>query len=201
MKAVGVAAAPCAVAIGASAGGLPALGRVLSGFAPSLAATVVVVLHLHRQSRSQLPQLLSRDVVLPVVAAKEGARLEAGNVYIAVPDLHFVTPNRHAHLADLPLVHFTRPSVDRLFESVALAWGSRAIGVVLTGSGSDGALGLSAIKHAGGTTIVQDPREAVFDAMPRAAMLTGCVDHVLPLASIAPTVTQIVADFAPLAPA
>jgi len=201
MNAVGVAAAPCAVAIGASAGGLPALGCVLSGFAPNLPAAVLVVLHLHRQSRSLLPELLSREVLLPVVAAKEGARLEAGGVYIAVPDLHFVTPDRHVHLANLPLVHFTRPSVDRLFESVALAWGPRAIGVVLTGSGSDGALGLTAIKQAGGTTIVQDPREAVFDAMPRAALLTGCVDHVLPLSSIAPTVTQIVAAFAPLAPA
>jgi two-component system, chemotaxis family, protein-glutamate methylesterase/glutaminase len=201
MTAVVDSAAPCAVAIGASAGGLPALGRVLKGLPADLPAAVVVVLHLSRQSPSLLPQLLARIVRLPVRAAIEGARLDVGSVYIAVPDLHFVTPDRHVHLSDLPLQNFTRPSVDALFESVALAWGRSSIGVVLTGSGSDGALGLAAIKRAGGTTIVQDPREAFFDAMPRAALMTGCVDYTLPLSAVAPAITTFAAAAALLASA
>jgi two-component system chemotaxis response regulator CheB len=186
-------AALSAVAIGASAGGLSALQVVLGALTPDLTAAVVVVLHLHPHFPSLLPRVLSRDVRLDVRAAAEGALLERGTVYLAVPNLHLVTPERRAHLLDSPLEHFSRPSINCLFESVAMAWGPRSIGVILTGSGSDGAAGLTAIKRAGGVTIVQDPREALFDAMPRAALSTGCVDHILPLADIGPAIMRAAA--------
>ncbi|HEV8472488.1 MAG TPA: chemotaxis protein CheB [Methylomirabilota bacterium] len=201
MKPAAAASAPCAVAIGASAGGLPALTQVLADLPADLAAAVLIVLHMHRQSPSLLPHLLARDVTMTVDAAREGVLLEAGHVYVAVPDLHFGTLERRVHLTDQPLVHYTRPSIDHLFESVATAWGPRAIGVLLTGCGSDGAAGVAAIKRAGGTTIVQDPRDASFAAMPRAALATGCVDRTLRLRVIGDAITRTVAALGPYAAA
>jgi two-component system chemotaxis response regulator CheB len=186
-------APPCAVAIGASAGGVQALRTIIAALPADLQAAVFVVLHLDPNGRSLLPMLLAAATPLHVRDVREGGVIESGTVYVAVPDRHLLVSDGRVWLASSEPVHYVRPSVDRLFESVALAWLTAAVGVVLTGNGSDGASGIVAIKLAGGYTIVQDPSDAEYPSMPRAAIATGSVDSVLPLAAIAPAVAKAVA--------
>jgi two-component system chemotaxis response regulator CheB len=111
--------------------------------------------------------------------------------YVAPPDEHLLVGPGKVQLVHSRLVHFSRPSIDLLFESVAGTYGSRCIGVVLTGSGRDGSGGIRAIKEAGGTTIVQDPGHSEFRIMPDAAVATGCVDLILPVVEIGQTLVQL----------
>lgn len=132
---------------------------------------------------------------MPVVHGEEGMQLEPDHVYLAPPDRHMLIKRRGTlTLTDSELVNFVRPSADLLFESVAAAYGDRAIAVVLTGSGHDGALGVTAIKQRGGTVVAQDEASSEFFGMPSAAIKTGAVDFVLPLEEIAPTLTTLVAQ-------
>jgi len=105
--------------------------------------------------------------------------------------MHLLVAGGRVELSRSKLVHHSRPSIDLLFESVADSYGVRAIGVVLTGSGVDGATGLRAIKGTGGTTVVQDPSTAAHRSMPQAAIATGCVDHVLALDEIGPALSRL----------
>src|SRR4051812_48592509 len=178
------APASCAVAIGASAGGVQALRLLIGALPADLAAAVFVVIHLDPNGRSLLPMLLASTTALRVPEVRDESVVEAGSVYIAVPDRHLVVVDGHVRLRLSPPVHHVRPSIDCLFESVAIGWLTAAVGVVLTGNGSDGASGIAAIKRGGGSTIVQDPGDADFPSMPRAAIATGLVDSVLPLAGI-----------------
>src|SRR5262249_22783628 len=145
----GPAQAPVAafdmVALAASAGGLAALSQVLSALPADFPAAIVVVQHLDRQHRSHLASILSRCTSLTVKDAKEGERVRPGVVYIAPPDQHLLArADRTLSLSHAELVHFVRPSADLLFESVAASYKERAIAVVLTGMGSDGAMGVRA---------------------------------------------------------
>lgn len=180
------------IAIGASAGGIEALHVLVGALPATLGAAVVIVQHLHPGHASVLAYLLGRHAALPVKQARQGDAVLANTVYVAPPAVHFLVAHRHVELTNTKLVHFTRPAIDVLFESVALDYGGRVIGVVLTGSGSDGATGIRAIKGVGGTTMVQDPATASHAAMPRAAHATGCVDHVLALTEIAPALAALV---------
>ena len=131
---------------------------------------------------------------MPVVHGEEGMLLEPDHVFLAPPDRHMLIKRRGTlTLTDSELVNFVRPSADLLFESVAAAYGDRAIAVVLTGSGHDGALGVSAIKQRGGTVVAQDEASSEFFGMPSAAIKTGAVDFVLPLEEMAPTLIALVA--------
>ena len=131
---------------------------------------------------------------MPVVHGEEGMLLEPDHVFLAPPDRHMLIKRRGTlTLTDSELVNFVRPSADLLFESVAAAYGDRAIAVVLTGSGHDGALGVSAIKQRGGTVVAQDEASSEFFRMPSAAIKTGAVDFVLPLEEMAPTLIALVA--------
>jgi two-component system chemotaxis response regulator CheB len=112
-------------------------------------------------------------------------------VYVAVPDLHLMLEDGRVRLAPSEPVHHVRPSIDLLFASLARGVGPGATAAVLTGTGLDGAAGVVAVKGAGGTTIVQDPAEAAFPGMPAAALATGCVDHVVPLAAVAPLLVRL----------
>jgi chemotaxis response regulator CheB len=179
-------------AIGASAGGLPALQAILSALPGDFPATVLVVLHLHPTMPSRLAWVLGRHSVLPVQTAEDGAAIAAGTVYVAVPDRHLMLESRRLRLVPSQPVHHVRPSIDLLFASLARTSGPDATVVVLTGTGLDGAAGVVAVKAAGGTTIVQDPAEAAFPGMPAAAVATGCVDHVVPLAGIASLLVRLV---------
>jgi two-component system chemotaxis response regulator CheB len=178
---------PCdvdVVAIGASAGGVAALPAVLSVLPRGFFAAVIVVLHLDAHVRSYLASVLGRACRLPVREATSGEPLQPGIVYVAPPGAHLVVRGRVLMLTDAAPVHFVRPSVDVLFASVAAACGPRAVGVVLTGTGVDGAAGVRAIKGHGGRTIAQDPVTAQHRGMPAAACATGCVDVTLPLGDI-----------------
>jgi len=127
------------------------------------------------------------------VHAEEGAQLERGHIYLAPPDRHLLIKRGSLSLTDTELVNFVRPSADLLFETVAAAYGPRAIAVVLTGSGRDGALGVTAIKQRGGTVIAQNEATSEFFGMPSAAIKTGAVDFVLALDEIAPKLVMLMA--------
>jgi two-component system chemotaxis response regulator CheB len=129
--------------------------------------------------------ILSRRTTLPVKQAEDGERLHLGTVYIAPPNQHLlVNPDGTPSLAHSELVHFVRPSADLLFESVAGSFRERAIAVVRTGTGSDGSMGVRAIKKVGGTVLAQDEGSSEFFGMPNAAIQSGCVDFVLSLSEI-----------------
>lgn len=139
------------VALAASAGGVTALSRVLGGLPAGFPVPVVVVQHLDPRHRTIIAEVLSRRASLPVRLAEGGERAEAGMIYIAPPDRHLLlSEDGSMTLSDSELVHFVRPSADLLFESVAGSYGKRAIACVLTGTGSDGAMGASAVKSRGG---------------------------------------------------
>jgi two-component system, chemotaxis family, protein-glutamate methylesterase/glutaminase len=185
------------VAIGASAGGISAIAAVLAALRPGFPGAVVIVQHLDPHFRSYLATVLARESPLPVREVTGGELLRRGVVYVAPPAFHVVLRDGKLILTDTAPVHFSRPSVDVLFASVAAACGPRAIGVILTGAGVDGADGLRAIKSAGGRTIVQEPRSAEHHGMPMAASATGCVDFSLPLGTIGPTLARLVTATAP----
>jgi two-component system chemotaxis response regulator CheB len=181
------------VALAASAGGLAALGEVLGGLPPGFPAPVVIVQHLDPRHRSLMAEILGRRTGLSVKQADEGDELAPGWAYIAPPDHHLlVNRDGSLSLSQSELVHFVRPSADLLFESVAASYGDRAIAVVLTGGGSDGNMGVQAVKQRGGTVIAQDEGTAEHFGMPGAAIATKCVDFVLALDEIAPALITLV---------
>src|SRR5262245_18476893 len=181
------------VACASSAGGLNALSELLTRLPGDLQAAITVVQHLDRRHRSLVADILSRRTPLVVKEAEAGEALERGTVYIAPPNRHLlVNPDGRLALADSELVHFLRPSADLLFESVAASFRDRAIGVVLSGTGRDGSMGITAIKSMGGTVIAQDPKTAEFPGMPEEAIATGKVDFVLPLAEIADALVTLI---------
>lgn len=180
------------MAIGASAGGLPALSQLLGDLAPEFPA-VIVVQHLDPRSKSQLAGLLSRKTRKAVKQAEDGEPVVPGTIYIGPPDEHLLIAKSKIQLAHSRLVRFSRPSIDVMFASVAATYGERAMGVILSGSNRDGSDGIAAIKRAGGVTVAQDPSTAEFRVMPQAAIDTGCVDYVLPLSKMGKTLSQIIA--------
>jgi two-component system chemotaxis response regulator CheB len=181
------------VALAASAGGLHALSQVLAAIPRDFPAAIVVVQHLDPRHRSQMANILGKRTSLTVKQAQEGDALVAGTVHIAPPNRHLlVNPDGTLSLSQSEPVHFVRPSADLLFESTAASYKDRAIAVVLSGSGSDGAMGVQAIKKMGGTVIAQDERTSPFHGMPGAAVQTGSVDFVLPLDEIASALVTLV---------
>jgi two-component system chemotaxis response regulator CheB len=181
------------VALAASAGGLAALSHILAALPAAFPAAVVVVQHLDPRHRSLMADILSRRTPLQVKQAEEGDRLCAAMVYIAPPNRHLlVNPDGTLSLSQSELVHFVRPSADLLFESVAASYKDRAIAVVLTGTGSDGAMGIQAIKKMSGTVIAQDEHTSEFFGMPSAAIHSGNVDFILPLDEIAAALVTLV---------
>ncbi len=181
------------IALAASAGGLTALSRVLAALPVDFPAVIVVVQHLDPRHRSLMADILSRRTPLRVKQAEEGEQISPATVYIAPPNRHLlVNPDGTLSLSQSELVHFLRPSADLLFESVAASYRERAIAVVLTGTGSDGAMGVQAIKKMGGTVIAQDEESAEFFGMPSAAIHSGSVDFVLPLDEIPTALVTLV---------
>lgn len=181
------------IALAASAGGMTALSTVLGALPATLPAAVLVVQHLDPRHRSMMAEILSRRTALTVSEAVAGNPLQPGHVLIAPPDRHLlVSAEDTVSLTSSELVHFVRPSADLLFESVAARFGQRAIAVVLSGTGKDGSMGVTAIKKMGGTVIAQDEASSEFFGMPSAAIATGDVDRELPLAEIASALVAIV---------
>ena len=153
---------------------------------------MVVVQHLDPRHKTVIADVLGRRAKMPVRLARDGEKAEAGTIYIAPPNRHLLWRQTELTLSSSELVHFVRPSADLLFESVAGSYGPRAIACVLTGTGSDGAMGASAVKSRGGTVIAEDPESAEFKGMPEAAVATGAVDFILPLDEIAQVIRGLV---------
>src|SRR4051812_36337655 len=179
------------VAIGASAGGITALKTIIEALPIAFAAALLVVQHLDPARPSQLAHVLGHHSRIPVRQAIEGLVIEPGIAYVAPPDLHLLARDGRIVLTRTDRVRFSRPSVDSLFTSVAESCGSRAIAVVLTGFGSDGAAGIRAIKAHGGRTIAQEPDEAAHASMPLAALATDCIDLRLPVGKIGPMLVAL----------
>ena len=179
------------VAIGASWGGMRALEAILGELPSSFSSAIVVAQHRDPDAEDDLlPHLLARHTQLEVVDAEHGDPVEPGRVLLAPPGYHLLIDDYTVALSVDEPVQFARPSIDVLFQSVAETFGSRAVGVVLTGANADGAAGLAAIKERGGYTIVQDPATAERREMPEAAMAIG-PHAVLPLADIGPVLVGV----------
>jgi two-component system chemotaxis response regulator CheB len=172
------------ILIGASAGGVQALSSVISGLPRDIPAAIFVVLHIAPYGRSAMPAILSRAGVLPATHAGDGEHIEAGHVYVAPADHHLMVEPGRVRLSRAPTENGQRPSVDVLFRSAAQAYGSRCVGVVLTGNLDDGTVGLAVIKRYGGISIVQNPDEADYSSMPRSALQHVNVDHICSLTAI-----------------
>lgn len=181
------------VAISTSGGGMKALTELLSALPADFPAAITIVQDLHPQHPSGLADILEARTTLKVKYAEDGDVLRPGTVYIAPTNQHLlVNSDSTLSLSHSELVHFARPSVDLLFESVAASLKQQAIAVVLTGNGSNGAMGVRAIKEMGGTAIAQDQASCEDFEMPSRAISTGSVDWVLPLNEIAAMLVNLV---------
>ncbi len=181
-----------AVVVGVSMGGVEALQVLLAGLPESFPLPILVVHHISPEAGSGLAELFNAHCRLRVKEADEGELALPGTVYLAPANYHLLIERdcRLALSADPP-VNFSRPSVDVLFESAAVVFGSALIGIVLTGAGSDGSQGLKRVKDKGGLAIIQDPADAQTENMPRNALAAVKADHVLPLKQIAPLLCRL----------
>lgn len=169
-----------AVGVGASAGGLEAISDFLANLPADLDnVSVIIAQHLSPTYKSRLVQLLSRETKLPVAEAADGLKISSGNVYITPPDSEITVADGAIRLAKSKGRSGPKPSIDTFFHSLALEFKNRSIGIILSGTGTDGTQGVKAIRTAGGVTIVQEPQTAKFNGMPTAAIATGCIDLVV----------------------
>lgn len=175
-----------AIVIGTSAGGIEALGVLLPALPPNFAPAVVIVLHLPSHADSTLAQLFSARCRLPIREACDREPVQGGTVYFAPPGYHLmINPDHTCALSLEEPVHFSRPSIDVLFESAAWTYGERLLGILLTGASADGANGMGLIRDAGGITWAQAPDTARSTAMPLAAIEQETVDHIMTLEAMA----------------
>lgn len=179
------------IAIGASAGGFRVLMDLASRLPADFPAAVLIVLHIDSHP-SVLPELLSARGPNPAVHPYPGQPLHHGTIYVAPPDHHIMVNEDAIYLSRGPKEHHTRPAIDPLFRSVAIACGPRAVGVVLSGYLDDGTEGAHAVKRCGGIVVVQDPRDAEVSSMPASVCEYVDVDYCVPRASLADTLIRLV---------
>jgi two-component system chemotaxis response regulator CheB len=183
-----------AIVIGVSAGGLEALQTVLTPLPANFGLPLIIIQHMHPYSDNYLVHFLNEHCQLGVKEAEEKERIAPGTIYIAPPNYHLLLElDRSFSLSVSEKVNHARPSIDVTFETAADIYGSRLIGIILTGANNDGSLGLKQIKQHGGLTIVQDPKTAEVDSMPRAAIAATVVDHLLPLPKIGTFLIELIA--------
>ena len=179
------------IVVGASAGGVEALMSLLRELPIDLRASVFIVLHIPAQTPSLLPSILDRVTPLKVSHAINGERIEHGRVYVAPPDNHLLVERGFVRVLRGPKENRHRPAVDPLFRSAAVSYGTRVVGVILTGALDDGTVGMRAVKLRGGIGMVQDPNEALYPGMPRRAMENAKIDYSLPLTEISPLLVRL----------
>ena len=183
--------------LAASAGGLEALRAVLGGLPPDHEGVVLVVLHMAPAGGSTVADILDRSGPLPAREAVDGEALEPGRVYVCKADHHLLVADGHVLVRKGPKENGHRPAADPLFRSVARYHGPRAVGVVLSGTLSDGTSGLYAVRRAGGVAVVQSPEDALFEGMPTSALEQVGADHVLTAAEIGPLLGRLALEPAP----
>jgi two-component system chemotaxis response regulator CheB len=179
------------VAIGASWGGVQAIGTVLRGLPDRFPVPIVIAQHRGEEGPTRLAETLERGAPIHVAEATDKDDLEPGHAYLAPPGYHLLVERGSLSLSTDDHVRFSRPSIDVLFESVADAYGEDAVGVILTGASDDGATGLARIRRRGGVTVVQEPATAERRTMPDAALARGQAHRVLALDEIAPFLVKV----------
>ncbi len=174
-----------AIVVGASAGGVEALLKIFGELPDDFGLPIITVLHLPDERRSQLAEVFARRLRIPVKEARDKELIDAGTVYFAGPGYHLsVEHDRSLSLSQEDRVHHSRPAIDYLFASAADAYGEGLLAILMTGANQDGAHGLAYVKQSGGTTVVQDPKEARIAVMPLAALALQTPDHILTLSEI-----------------
>jgi len=173
------------IVIGASAGGLFALSVILEQLPSGYPVPLVVVQHRSKDQKGLLEEVLQIKCRISIKQADEKEKIEEGFVYIAPPDYHLLVENdKTFSLSSDEPVHFSRPSIDVLFETAAMVFKDTLIGIILTGANDDGAAGIAAVKEYGGLTIAQHPGEAQFPFMPEASIETKAVQYIWSLTEI-----------------
>jgi two-component system, chemotaxis family, protein-glutamate methylesterase/glutaminase len=174
------------VCMGASWGGLKAVGQVLSDLPEDFDLPIAIAQHRHPDSQAEtLAELLQAKTNRPVLDVDDKMPIAPRHVYIAPPNYHLLVERGSFALSVDEHIQYARPSIDVLFETAAHAYGAGVIGIILTGANADGALGLARIKNAGGVALIQDPLGAARRTMPDAAIATTVADAVLPVEEIA----------------
>ena len=173
------------VGLGASAGGVDALKRFFEHVPADSGIAFVVILHLSPAHESRLADVVQSSAALPVTQVQERVRVEPNHVYVIPPSRSLSMEDGHLALSDVSRIEERRAPADIFFRTLAETHHARAVGVVLSGTGADGSVGLKHIKENGGLCFAQDPDEAEYGDMPLNSIATGCVDHVLPVAAIA----------------
>lgn len=173
------------IVIGASAGGVEALKKLVHGLPADLPAALFVTIHIPAFATSALPAILTRSGPLPASHPRDGEPIRRGRIYVAPPDHHLLVEDGCVRLTRGPRENSARPAIDPMFRTAARAYGPRVVGVLLTGMLDDGTMGAIEIDREGGVVVVQDPDDAPYPGIPRSALENDDVDHVLPLAEIA----------------
>jgi two-component system chemotaxis response regulator CheB len=187
------------VVVGASAGGIPVLQHLIAGLPPMFSASIFVTLHVAAHSPNLLPGILARTAALPVNLAVDREPVIPGHVYVAPADRHLLLEDDHLRVTHAPKENRVRPAIDVLFRSAAYTFGTRVIGIVLSGMLDDGTAGAWAIKDRGGMVIVQSPREAQFASMPESVIRHVSADYILPVAEMPDLLMKLTNE--PLTPA
>lgn len=185
------------IVVGASAGGVYALRELVASLPADLNASIFVVMHVSAHSPSYLPDILTGAGPLPAIHPKDGELVQPGYIYVAPPDHHLLVEYDQVIVKKGPKENRFRPSIDALFRSAAYTYGSRVIGVVLTGMLDDGTSGMWSIKRLGGTTIVQEPNEAMYPSMPDNVLDNVEVDYQLSVSEMAAVLTQLSSETVP----
>lgn len=182
------------IVVGASAGGSAALVQLARQLPQDLHASVFVVYHMPPDAQGSLVQALQSAATIRTKNAEDLEKIQHGVVYVAPPDRHLLVKRGHIQLIRGPRKHRWRPAIDLLFLTAAVAYGSRVIGVVLTGMLDDGTVGLLAVKKCGGITMIQDPLDAAHPEMPQSAWAKVDIDHRLPLSEMGAVIVRLVSE-------
>src|SRR5215217_1144390 len=179
------------VGIGASAGGLNALNSFFDALAPDTGMVFVVVTHLHPEHESHMAELLQRHTKMPALQVNQKVKVEPNHIYVIPPNRSILMTDSHLETSEFTEPHGKRSPIDYFFRSLA-SEKREAIAVILSGSGTDGSVGIKDIKELGGVIMVQHPSDAEYDSMPRAAINTGLADVILPVNELAEKLAEYV---------